>query len=157
MQELQEKIRENIKVSPDTSCWLWQGALHKQGYGRVWYKTKTLTAHRASFTAFKGEIAEGLVVRHTCDVPTCCNPEHLEVGTQQDNMDDKHTRGRAASGENNGRAILTWKEVREIRASYIPRKVTRQYLAEKYGVTLAAIKDIIQNVTWKEKHYDIPK
>ena len=49
---------------------------------------------------YNGEITDGLVVRHTCDNRICVNPEHLEVGTHQDNMDDMVRRNRQAKGNN---------------------------------------------------------
>ena len=157
MQELQEKIRENIKVSPDTSCWLWQRSCGSEGYGQVWYEAKLHNAHRAAYIAFNGEIPKGLIVRHTCDVRACCNPNHLEVGTYQDNTNDMLLRGREAAGEKHSSAKLTWKIVREIRATYEPRRVTLRHLAEMYGVSTGLIGHIIKNRTWKEEHYDNQK
>lgn len=155
MQELQEKIRENIKVSPDTGCWLWQRACSSAGYGALWWGGKMYSTHRLSYTAFNGEIPEGHLVRHTCDTPQCCNPEHLLVGSKQDNANDMIERGRSNHGENHPRAKLTWETVKNIRKE---PKMPYRKLALKYGVSAATICHIYNNKTWKEEeHYDNQK
>lgn len=148
MQELQEKIRENIKVSPDTSCWLWQMACDRDGYGRLWWSGKMWIVHRLAYTAYNGEIPKGLIVRHTCDTPQCCNPEHLLVGTKRDNSNDMIGRGRSSHGEKNPNAKLTWEIVKNIRKE---PKMPYRKLALKYGVSTVAAYYIYNHITWKEK------
>ena len=74
-------------------CWLWQGSL-EDGYGRLSVNGKLELAHRASFKAFRGQIPEGMLVCHTCDVRNCWNPTHLFLGTDLDNHRDKVAKGR---------------------------------------------------------------
>lgn len=85
-------------VNEDTGCWDWTASRARGGYGqfmssvkdgRLWYR-----AHRFSYLAHKGEIPNGLVVMHTCDNPSCVNPEHLKVGTQTDNIRDRDEKER---------------------------------------------------------------
>lgn len=85
-------------VSPVSgSCWIWSGQKSKKGYGildcRGIHKG-VMFAHRASYVLHKGDIPEGLFVRHKCDTRACVNPDHLEVGTMKDNSDDMVARGR---------------------------------------------------------------
>jgi hypothetical protein len=75
-------------------------------------------AHRVAWElTFQKEVPRGKVVRHTCDNPVCVNPQHLELGTQLDNVRDRVERGREGdrSGIKNGRAKVTPDVVREIR------------------------------------------
>jgi hypothetical protein len=78
----------------DTDCWLWTGGTTDTGYGKVLWKGEKYRVHRASWLAHRGPIPEGLHVLHRCDVGLCFNPNHLFLGTAQDNMDDKVAKGR---------------------------------------------------------------
>jgi hypothetical protein len=84
-------------------CWIWQRAKTNRGkYGEVYWrladgKTKMIGAHVASWLIFKGSIPEGMYVLHKCDVGTCVNPDHLEVGTQGKNLKDGYARNRRKS------------------------------------------------------------
>lgn len=44
------------------------------------------------------DVPDGMHILHSCDNPRCCNPEHLRIGTHQDNMNDKVSRGRSGLG-----------------------------------------------------------
>ncbi len=86
-------IWERIIIT-ENDCWEWQGSKDQRGYGLVNRNCGESRAHRLSYREFKGEIPFGMVVRHKCDYPPCCNPEHLIVGTMGDNMQDCVERGR---------------------------------------------------------------
>lgn len=74
-------------------CLVWTGST-RGGYGRVTTQGKEWTVTRLIWTLKHGAISEGYVIRHTCDNPKCCNPEHLIIGTHNDNMQDRFNRGR---------------------------------------------------------------
>lgn len=89
---------------PD-ACWPWQGARKARGYGNFFLKRETpgargrkifMNAHRFAYLDKNGTIPDGLVVRHTCDNPPCCNPKHLIPGTPKQNTADGIGRGRIA-------------------------------------------------------------
>lgn len=78
------------------SCWPWIGGKDEYGYGRLTVKGHgNWRAHRVSLMLAIGKtIGSNMVVRHKCDNPLCCNPAHLEEGTQQQNIADREARGR---------------------------------------------------------------
>lgn len=76
-------------------CWEWTGARGgRDGRGYFSMQGKKYLAHRIVYELFNGELEAGLVVRHKCDNPICCNPYHLEPGTRSDNELDKYRRER---------------------------------------------------------------
>lgn len=87
----------------ETECIPWSGALFRDGYGRKYLKGRYLLAHRWAWEQANGPIPDGLVVRHKCDNPSCVNPDHLELGSQGDNVRDAVERGRWHGGEANAR------------------------------------------------------
>lgn len=81
------KIRFNKKYFIDAKgCWMWQGAISENGYGKFSIRGKDIYAHRFSYETFKGPIQEGYVIDHMCLVKSCCNPEHLDVTIQAENV-----------------------------------------------------------------------
>ena len=78
-----------------SDCILWEHGQHSKGYGVQRYGGRSEKTHRLAWMAYNGPIPEGKQVNHHCDVRLCINPEHLYLGTAQDNMDDMSRRGRA--------------------------------------------------------------
>lgn len=147
---------KHVDKESATPCWLWIGAGHKskQKYGVFSFNVKPIGAHRFSFMLHFGEIPLGLGVCHTCDNHICVNPEHLFLGTQDDNMKDMVKKGRSSHsartpGEQSGNHKLTWKMVREIRDKYIPYEYPLSVLAREYSVAKQTIWHIIKNITWR--------
>ena len=92
---IRERLYKNsVQVS---SCRVWVKAVRSKSteYGSIWFKGKTEYAHRVAYLVFKGEIPSGLEVMHSCDNPKCINPDHLKLGTHQENMNDMKSKGRA--------------------------------------------------------------
>lgn len=92
MEHLKKRLLARI-TKQDNGCWIWQGAC-RSGYGAIRVGAKVCQTHRLSYTLFKGNIPDGLLVCHTCDTKKCINPEHLFVGTHKDNMADCVNKGR---------------------------------------------------------------
>src|SRR5215207_7797890 len=86
-------------------CWGWRGVPNACGYGKTQnpfrpadVRTQPMLAHRLSWLLHRGAIPEGMCVCHHCDNPICTNPEHLFLGSHQDNMNDRGRKGRASGG-----------------------------------------------------------
>lgn len=91
-----ERVKKGCVVDA-AGCWLWQGNLSLKGYGQTNYRTKTIPIHRFMYKIVnKIELSTKQYVCHRCDVRNCCNPEHLFIGTQFDNMADSVRKGRHA-------------------------------------------------------------
>lgn len=114
-----DRFMEKVSPEPNSGCWLWTSSLDSSGYGTFWKDRMANKAHRLAYEAFVGPISEGMQVCHKCDVRTCVNPDHLFLGTIQDNMNDRNKKLRHAHGERHARAKLTEDQVREIRSSSI--------------------------------------
>ena len=85
------------KVEKTDSCWNWKGKLDRDGYGRFCSNYKNYRVHRFS-SLLAGNNLDGKVVCHKCDNPSCVNPTHLFLGTQEDNMKDMANKGRSVKG-----------------------------------------------------------
>lgn len=83
-----ERLQRRGLRDPETGCFLWTGCRNTCGYGYMTIAGKKWLAHRAAWTVANGPIPKGLVVCHRCDVSLCINPEHLFLGTHQQNMAD---------------------------------------------------------------------
>lgn len=89
-----DRFAEKFRINAETGCWEWIAERNRKGYGMFWHKDSMTGAHRASYELHVGEIPDALHVLHRCDNPPCVNPEHLFLGTNQDNVDDRQRKGR---------------------------------------------------------------
>jgi len=83
------RIVSRIDIKDSDKCWLWRGFLNEHGYGRIRFNGKMTLAHRATWSLYFGEIPDSMCVCHRCDEPACCNPNHLFLGSQQENINDR--------------------------------------------------------------------
>ena len=132
------------KLQPNGDCLEWNGGFLYNGYGRTKAYGKYWSTHRLALH-LEGIDVTGHMVLHSCDNRRCCNPNHLRTGTQQDNMDDRNSRGRQARGSTNGVSKLTEQDVLEIRAI---TGLTQRAIADRYGVTRTNITMIINRKSW---------
>jgi len=129
----------------ENSCWLWQGNMHWNGYGRInWGKTERYFAHRISYMIYNGFIPQGKVIRHTCDNPHCINPKHLVMGTQADNLKDMAKRNRHGMSKLNPEAVKVIKWM----LKYKNYHGLASKLARLHDVTPYTIHDIKRNKSW---------
>jgi hypothetical protein len=88
-----EHIFSNLDKTSNIGCWIWTKAKDRDGYGLTRFNDQNITAHRLSYITHKGPIPARMFVCHTCDNPSCCNPDHLWLGTNQENQLDLRDKG----------------------------------------------------------------
>lgn len=140
--------------APD-ACWNWKGPVRGRGYGSFNTGNRSDYTHRLAWIITYGQVLPGQVICHRCDNPACCNPAHLFIGSQRDNMRDMVRKGRNRSsvtyrpGSSNPFARLTESQVIAIRNRYQQGGITQQSLAREYGVSRPMIGHIIARRNWK--------
>lgn len=159
------------KVARSDGCWDWSGAA-VHGYGVLQVDGAPRRAHRISWEMVNGPIPDGLFVCHHCDNKRCVRPDHLFLGTHQDNMDDAKRKGRfrwggfvpprrfgdahplrlhpecIARGERQGGALLTENAVRAIRA-FRRAGESGASIAALYGVHAGTVGSILRGKNWR--------
>lgn len=168
-------------ISKTKSCWIWNGPKASFGYGKMRAGGRDWKAHRISWVIHNGPIPGGLKVLHNCpsgDTPACVRPDHLFLGTQEDNMKDMAKKGRSPSGDNHfsrrnpekmargerhgssthpesrpkgeehSMAKLDETRVREIRTRYRGGKTSQAKLAKEYEVCAMTICRIVNKQIW---------
>ena len=89
------RFLSKIEIVTETGCWIWVGGTKDGRYGAFWLAGKMVTAHRLAVEMLQNRrLGPEDVVLHRCDVTFCCNPAHLQVGTQSDNIQDCVAKGR---------------------------------------------------------------
>lgn len=131
----------------ESGCWEWTGAIGLFGYGNLTFKQVSRNAHKVAYELVHGDVPAGMFVLHRCDNPPCCNPEHLYVGTQNDNMQDRARRGRAG-------IKLTTEQAKDI---FVRCRNGSDYttVAKEFGVTRRTIALIARRTTWKYATADL--
>lgn len=139
------------KVTKTDYCWNWNAAIYRaSGYGRMHTCNKVQAAHRISWFLNVGVIPENMFVLHKCDNRICVNPDHLWLGTKQDNYDDMKAKGRErkALGSNSGNSKLNERDVLEIRRLYSVGMRACD-IAIKFNMTKTTIGQIVKRQTWR--------
>jgi hypothetical protein len=143
-----ERFESKVMPEPNTGCWIWTGCLFDNGYGVFRIGGKNKKAHRFSYELSKGVIPDGLVVCHRCDNKMCVNPDHLFLGTMQDNVTDMVTKGRKhyPKGELHGQAKLCASDVLHIREN--ARRGNHKIIAAQLGISPSYIGSILRRDKW---------
>lgn len=148
---LWDRFHDKFIPEPNSGCWLWIGSISgRDERGYIYYDKhlKVICAHRCSWMIFKGPIPTDLDVLHTCDVPSCVNPDHLFLGTHTDNMRDCVAKGRNVFPNRRGEEC-SWSKFTDAQISEIKTRelTTRQY-ADKFSVNIEYINQIQRGNVW---------
>ncbi len=126
------------------NCWIWQGELETTGYGRISCKGKRYGVHQLAYLIFNGDIPQGQIVRHTCDVKHCINPKHLVLGNHTDNALDVMQRNSPMYAKLNEEAVKVIKWMLKYKNYHgLSRKLSRLY-----NIDFSTISDIKRKRTW---------
>ncbi len=130
-----------IAVGSD-GCWPWTSSVNCNGYGKISVSRSTWTlAHRVSWELHHGAIPDGMFVCHHCDNPLCVNPDHLFLGSHEDNMRDMVEKGRSLSGERHNMAKLTNEQVTDIRS--LAGAMPQAAIGARFGVSQGHISRLL--------------
>ncbi|MDD5064964.1 MAG: HNH endonuclease signature motif containing protein [Phycisphaerae bacterium] len=122
----------------------------QKGYPLYWWDKQSSHMSRFIWEQCFGTIPEGMQVLHACDVPTCINPEHLFLGTNMDNVQDKMSKHRHKNNTPKGEKHWWVKITKEIAAKIYSENGSQYKIALKYDVSQSTVSDIKRGVRWKE-------
>lgn len=141
-------------VDRSGACHVWVGSKTSQGYGQMRFGSANRLAHRVAYEMAFGSAPAELLVRHSCDNPSCVRLDHLSLGTHQQNSGDAMARERVANGERTPSFKLTDRQVADIRAVYAAGACTQKGLADKYSVSLSQVSRIVRARSRKVPTYE---
>lgn len=151
----EERFHKSYQMIPEAGCWLWDASFHSNGYGRIFIDNKSHKAHRYSWKLHNGPIPKGMCVCHKCDVKSCVNPEHLFLGTHQDNVNDCISKNRRAiqKSENSPNTHLTWDDISEIRKLY-KEGMFQKDIGKIFNISQIGISNICNYKRWRPSDFD---
>ena len=143
---IEERLNRFKLGGPTGTCWEWCGPVTNGGYGKLISQNKTQLAHRVAYSFHHPEEdILGKVIRHTCDNPLCINPEHLQSGSQHENIMDIVSRSRGIVGSLNGQAKLTEGDIIAIRES----EKSGPELAKEFGISKSLVSRVRLRKCWR--------
>lgn len=145
--ETLKKFHERYEKNLD-GCWIWTGSKSVNGYGRFHVDNKEVKAHRYAYEYFKGSVGENYVC-HTCDNPSCVNPDHLFLGEPKDNSADMVRKGRSLRNEKNPNSKLKESDVKKILQLY-SEGMDIESIKIVFGISNVMVRNIIKGKNWKE-------
>ena|SRR6202000_3283637 len=143
-----KRFWDKVDIGGPNQCWFWKSAKTSRGYGAFFIDSRIVNAHRMAWElANKSDIPGGMVIRHKCDVCSCVNPAHLEIGTSADNSMDMVERKRSPAGDKNGAAALSEIDAKFIKF-WLRRGFVGSHIAEAFSVCKGMIYHIKHGRNW---------
>jgi len=140
-------------VTKSEGCWEWHGSIWGGGYGNYCGRV----AHRLSWMLETSKEIGKLYACHTCDNRKCVRPDHIFLGTAQDNILDCVRKGRHDPSRK-----LSDADVSAVRAAYDPPNVTMKMLGDQFGVSPDLIKQVVSGrmrgpstAVWKKQSWKL--
>lgn len=150
-ESVQARFWAKVDRRAPNECWDWQGHIDRHGYGKIKVGSRPVAAHRIALALQNGQIGN-LHALHSCDNPSCCNPNHLRWGTPKDNATDKMKRGRCRNGDqsgfNNPRCKITPDALREIVSLIDAGQDNNGQIAARFGIHHAMVSKIRTGNAW---------
>jgi hypothetical protein len=134
----------------ENGCWNWVATKDRDGYGLLTHhRGKQIRAHRASYEFHVAKIPVGLLVCHSCDNPSCINPNHLFVGTSKENTRDMLDKNRrpVLRGERHPNAKLTNNQVTQIKQLRSENRLLKD-IANQFNISFQTVSSITKGTTW---------
>lgn len=146
----------SAKYVDENGCWIWTKAIDQKGYGRIVIQKQQLGAYVASWRIHNGgdNVPQGLCVMHSCDNSKCINPDHLKLGTHQQNMLHAFAVGRLNVSKTKCSQVekpcskkLTQSEVIEIRRLSEVEKLAYKEIAGRFKCSRLTVSKIVRRIT----------
>lgn len=139
---IKDRFWTKVRIGGLDDCWPWLAGIHPAGHGMF----DKQYAHRFAWAYTHGPIPKGLCICHHCDNPPCCNPRHLFIGTQADNVRDMWNKGRGQRY----RARLTSECVTEIRRAHATGQFAKwSDLGRQFGIEGGHAQQIVLRQIWR--------
>lgn len=146
-----------VDIRGEDECWPWKHGL-EGAYGRCMFRGNHYLSHRIAFLIKNGYFPK-FSACHTCDFGQCCNPKHIYDGTQQSNWDDMKARNRRTPvvGSRMSNARLSDEIVKAIKVLHLEQpNLAQRQIAYKFGVSPAAVNNVLRGISWKHVVVEVP-
>jgi len=145
---VESRFWQKVAIGSADECWLWQACTYHHGYGKfALTRCNPVYAHRLAYELTYGAIPDGLCILHRCDVRACCNPNHLFLGTQLDNIADMNAKGRGSKPPKpeSRKTHKGWKDADTIRSLYATGHYKQIEIAQMFGIRQALVSQIVRS------------
>jgi hypothetical protein len=140
------------------ACMEWTAGFDKDKYGCFSIINKQFRTHRFIYECYNGSIPKDLLVCHSCDNPSCVNPKHLWIGTNQENTQDRHNKGRSSKGSKIATSKLIESDVKNILIDIYKEKYNNiGEISNKYSLKYISIYNILNGKLWTHVSDDVCK